>query len=298
MADVVQKIISGNDIQQGSAVSHVTKTGNVHSLLPDITNAISITDTEAKWTNRFDDIDYYGTKFSPLIISGCEIWLAADKITGLVDGDVVATWSDSSTGGNEFYQSTASKKPVYKTDIFNSSPAIKFDGVDDVLLSTLSSEVTGATNYSLFVVFSFIDESNFTTPFTIGAASYPMIRFFQLDASSPRNIIIQGKNASNVIVSSASGSDVSVGSGYIGSVINESGGNITQNLNGLEDASGTAYDLSSHAVDRFALGAASTGSSTANCYIAEVLFYNVALGPSQKKRIESYFSRKYGIAVP
>ena len=63
------------------------------------------------------------------------LWLDATQITGLNDGDSVGTWSDMSGHGNDATQSTASKKPTYKTGIQNGRPIVRFDGVDDVLIS-------------------------------------------------------------------------------------------------------------------------------------------------------------------
>jgi len=296
MADVVQKVISGNDIQQGSAVSHVTQTGNIHNLLPNITNAISISDAETQWTSRFDDTEFYGTKFKPTIISGCQAWVAADKITGLVDGDGVATWSDSSVQSNDFTQSTASKQPSYKTNIFNTKPAIKFDGVDDFLLSVPGSEVTGSTAYSVFAVFKFVGESNWTTPLAIGAGGNPMMRFFQLDGATPRNIRAEGKNAGNSALTVATGSDVNMATTYVGSLIN--GSTASQYLNGVADASDTAFNLSDHSLTRFTLGSASTPANYASCYIAEVAFYNREVTAPERRRIEGYLGRKYGVVMP
>ena len=296
MADVVQKIISGNDIQQGVAVSHVTQTGNIHNVVPNVTNAISISEAETKWTSRFDDTEYYGTVFKPTIISGCQIWLAANKITGLSDGDVVTTWSDSSGQSNDFTQSTASKKPLYKTNIFNTRPAIKFDGVDDFLLSVPGSEVTGSTAYSVFAVFKFVGESNWITPLAIGAGGNPMMRFFQLDGATPRNIRAEGKNAGNTALTEATGSDVDLSATYVGSLIN--GSTASQYLNGVADASDDAFNLSDHSLTRFTLGSASTPANYASCYISEVAFYNREVTAPERRRIEGYFGRKYGVTMP
>lgn len=59
MADVIQKIISGNDIKNGSAVITADKRGNYQSITPDILENQSLTVTEAKYTTRFDDPSYY-----------------------------------------------------------------------------------------------------------------------------------------------------------------------------------------------------------------------------------------------
>ena len=300
MADVVQKIISGNDIQQGSAVSHVTQTGNIHSLLPNVTNAISISEAEAKWTGRFDDTECYGTKFKTTVISGCQLWLAADKITGLDDGDTVATWSDSTTNGNDFAQSTASKKPLYKTGIFNSKPAIKFDGTDDYIFATVGSAITDVDYHSFFSVFSYISEGHWDTVAAIGkgSASTQLLRYFQLDNLSPRNIRIEGKNAANAVITLARGSDVVVGTPYVGSAI--TGTSTVQYLNGVSDATHTAYVLDDHDIDTFTLGASTypITISPAECYVAEAIFYNRQLSEGEQNRVEKYLGKKYGVVIP
>mgnify|MGYP003628439675 CR=1 FL=1 len=149
----------------------------------------------------------------------------------------------------------------------------------------------------MFMAFSYISEGNYATVGSIGGSSYPMLRFFQLDDASPRNIRIEGKNASNVTVSTATGSDVSVGSLYIGSVVNESP-YITQYLNGLSDAAGDDYDFGDYSIDRLVLGASSAAGTPANCYIAEVVFYNRAVSEGERKRVENYLGRKYGNIMP
>ncbi len=74
--------------------------------------------------------------FSPLSISGLKLWLKADAITGLNDGDAVTTWPDLSGNGNDATQATAAKKPVYKVNIINGKPVVRFDGLDDFLALT------------------------------------------------------------------------------------------------------------------------------------------------------------------
>ena len=52
MADVIQKIISGNDIRHGGATTGVP--GNpTHTLLPNIYGGASVSEIESNLTNRF-----------------------------------------------------------------------------------------------------------------------------------------------------------------------------------------------------------------------------------------------------
>lgn len=88
-----------------------------------------------------------GGAFSPSDLSGLVLWLKADAITGLSDGDPVTTWDDSHTSNNDATQSTGSAKPTYKVNILNGKPVLQFDGVDDTM--TVSATPTVGT---VFVV--------------------------------------------------------------------------------------------------------------------------------------------------
>lgn len=113
----------------------------------------------------------------PSIVSGMILWLEADAITGLSDGDSVTTWSDSSAAGNDVTQSTSSKKPVYKTNQYGPSttlPCVRFDGTDDVLSR---AGILSGTAFTIYAVCKedatgdhsvFSDFDNDATPVTGG----------------------------------------------------------------------------------------------------------------------------------
>src|SRR5205085_3322175 len=63
--------------------------------------------------------------FDPSSIPGLEVWLKADAITGLSDGDKIATWPDSSGNGHNGTQSTDANKMIYKTNIQNGLPVAR-----------------------------------------------------------------------------------------------------------------------------------------------------------------------------
>lgn len=78
-----------------------------------------------------------GGEFSPLDIDWHTLFWA-DEITGLGDGDPVATWADSSGNGHDATQSTAAKRPVFRPAFagFNGHAVVEFDGVDDWLATS------------------------------------------------------------------------------------------------------------------------------------------------------------------
>lgn len=87
--------------------------------------------------------------FQPSDISGLKLWLKADAITGLVDGNSVTTWNDSSGLGNNATQSTAANKPTYKTNIIGGYPVVRFDGSND-FLTTPSISIGVFTAFAVF----------------------------------------------------------------------------------------------------------------------------------------------------
>jgi len=69
--------------------------------------------------------------WTPASIAGLQLWLDASQITGLNDGDAVATWPDRSGNVRDYTQGTVSARPIYKTNIRGSLPIVRLDGVDD-----------------------------------------------------------------------------------------------------------------------------------------------------------------------
>lgn len=64
------------------------------------------------------------------------LWLKADALS-LSDNDAVSTWADSSGNGRD---ATAGDAPVYKTNIRNSLPIVRFNGSSDYLNSAYTGE--------------------------------------------------------------------------------------------------------------------------------------------------------------
>lgn len=81
--------------------------------------------------------------FLPTDLSGLDVWLKADAITGLSDSDPVTSWVDSS--GNSNTASALSDSPVYHASAINSLPAVEFGiGTDHLTFGSniLSTQVT------------------------------------------------------------------------------------------------------------------------------------------------------------
>lgn len=86
-------------------------------------------------------------------LTNLRVWLKADAITGLNDTDPVATWVDSSGAGNDATQGTAADRPIYRTNIVNGLPIVRFDGVSDFLECPYTASDAGDPNQAWFAVF-------------------------------------------------------------------------------------------------------------------------------------------------
>lgn len=86
----------------------------------------------------------------PNDLSGLKLWFRANTIVGLGDGEAVQTWRDESGQGNDITQGTGAARPIYKTDILNGRPVVRFDGVDDYLEATSLGDM--GSSVTIFVV--------------------------------------------------------------------------------------------------------------------------------------------------
>jgi fibronectin-binding autotransporter adhesin len=85
-----------------------------------------------------------------LPVSGAALWLRADAIAGLVDGQAVTNWTDQSGNGRNATQAAATNQPMFKANVQNGLPVVRFDGADDRL--GYDGTFLANTNYTIFIV--------------------------------------------------------------------------------------------------------------------------------------------------
>jgi hypothetical protein len=69
-----------------------------------------------------------------------------------VDGDVVQTWKDLSGNGTDLIQNTAANKPIYKTNIVNGKPTVRFDGVASTMPILPGTSITTIAQPFTYVI--------------------------------------------------------------------------------------------------------------------------------------------------
>lgn len=201
----------------------------------------------------------------------------AGQITGLAADAPVVTWSDVSGKGRHIVQGNAAMRPLYKTAILNGLPVVRFDGVDDYLMSTwLLSHPT-----SVFVVARWLNASLTT--------------------------LFDGKNLNhNRIYRSAVGTlnVYANGAGPAIATTPQSWHVIEATVKGVSFASRLSIDGGAAATATIAAAATPAGvtvgslgnggGQNANADVAEVLIYP-ALNNADIARVVAYLRAKYAI---
>lgn len=218
-------------------------------------------------------------------VAGCWFWGKANSLA-LSNSDPVGTWADQSGNSNDLTQSTSGSKPLYKTNVLNSLPVVRFDGIDDNMTSPLSNgspcQLNGANvNCTMFIVV----KATGSTPEDL------------IDAGTLNQSVLQHSGASSVLAyaggvlsASATPGDFTVyyvvwGAGDPGSVLG---------VNGVE-TTGNAGGANLYNTGGVTVGSGGGGSFPAACDIAEVIIYNTALGTTDRGTVYTYLKTKYGL---
>lgn len=231
--------------------------------------------------------------FSPADIAGLQLWLKADAITGLGDGDAITTWTDSSGNGNNATQSTSGKKPLYKTNIQNGLPAVRFDGSDDAMTGATITGL-GTSSISLFVTANGGAIAANQERVLFGIRGYTDGFNFERSSWGGR-LELYNNNAS---IGSGDGLPNSGFSAKLLAVVKDYGVRVTLFINGENKNTSTNATL----CGTFTNGSYDIGDATLRgddrTYLGdifEVILYNVALTDSQRQNIENYLNTKWAL---
>ncbi len=224
------------------------------------------------------------------------MWLKADAITGLNDGDSITTWSDSSGNSNDATQSTGSKKPVYKTSQVNSQPVIRCDGTDDILSTSTNSNLA-FTSVTEFLVLkpSSATQQNYLA---VSSSQNNDEAILGRDSGSGSYFMSNQITGSNFAVklhqTTPSGFQILVGT------IDTTATGVNSLVNGTASNQSTITSRTPQslaAVNRAANICSRGTSAYASADIAEVLVYNSNLSSTNRSRVENYLRDKYNITV-
>ncbi len=243
------------------------------------------------------DDTLYGLTLAPNLHLDASILDGADAGNNPSDGASVATWGDRSGNDHDFIQTSTSPdyQPVWEETWAGGSPAVYFDGVDDVL-----------TDADFFSNVSFADKD------------VTMLIAYQPDAETTYALTDTGSAATDDRTFSGAGL---WSSAFLGSRIND--GNFAEKypptrsaaVYGLQiDDTGPTYKLyfnKREQYDHSSYISANFGTNADNSmkigcggtiyklkgYIAEILVFNSVLSSDDWDMIHDYFGAKYNLSV-
>lgn len=233
---------------------------------------------------------------------GLKIWLDA-KTIAQADGSSVTTWKDQSGFNAHFNQSTTASKPIYKTNIINGNPVVRFDGVDDTMTITDSTKLNIANNIpgiTIIVVGNFtqralqqalfcIMRNDTTTPrvqLNVTTSNYYALSGTRTDAETNAAAFTSTVCGSNAIYTVIWSPSILIQVQYINGIIKSSAA--FQSTGNFAATNATSINI----------GATGTGSSLfTQGDFGEIIVFNRSLKAGELTVIHQYLSKKWGIAL-
>lgn len=240
------------------------------------------------------------SRFMPDDLSNLQLWLKPEDLV-LNNNDPIATWADASGNAFNATQATAGKKPLFKTNILNGYPAVRFDGVDDYL--TVGTALGKPGNYTVFAVISKVDVSVLAIAFGSIASSGA--------TGTARGLLEVGISGSGSVANFfGDGTNFRVGS-TAGAIANNTPALYTKQYTSgqtveqlwkrgvsqtVTDILGGTASCVAGTAQEFALG---RGGALDTYYwggdIVELIIYNTSLASYQRQQVEAYLINKYAL---
>jgi len=218
------------------------------------------------------------------------VWLDANELS-YIDGGIVDVFGDISGNGNDFTQLSSSEQPTYKVNVVNGMSVVRFDGVNDNMLSSNISALESA-NVTSFIVFK---QNSMTNTGLLGS-NY---------GSDSQKWRIYGQSNGNVRTIQYSGgvyhanyNAFNTSFNFISSHITPSNiklykeGQLQQSVNGIYTTP------SSHNYLKISGYPGHTNNNWAlDGDIAEVIIFNTSLNDLERVIVENYLGAKYNRSI-
>ena len=244
------------------------------------------------------------------VATGLRWWLKANTGVFIDNGATAAAntqnvqqWNDQSTVANHARQTTAANKPVYRTNILNGNPVLRFS--TDQFLDGLAAPGIGATeSFYIFLVFkqnSWVDGGT-----NDGSGTFIIDRPTATNNLTSFKMVATNKyfyqrrdDAGNFLGGATSATSANTTS-FV--VIDYFRNFPTQEegiyLDGVIDVLNTGAPNTNMAGPVIRIGRhATTTNGGIDGDIAEMIVYDVALTNSNRRRVETYLAIKYGITL-
>ncbi|RXP60900.1 T9SS C-terminal target domain-containing protein [Lutibacter sp. HS1-25] len=225
-----------------------------------------------------------------------QLWVKANKGVEVTAGnpasesDPVLNWLDNTVNANNAIQTTGANKPIFTESGINFNPMLNFDGVDDIIKTSL---LASSADVTAFTVSEGLSASGQKQVLNIADTSGDNILLEFSDATPTFRARMNGSGNSGVVTTTTVANNMPFIANY--SLVSNSNSELF--INGA--SVGSATTVTYNAPSPFAAigGHPSTPSKGWNGGIAEILIFNEKLTPVNKSKVESYLAIKYGITL-
>lgn len=219
--------------------------------------------------------------FDPRRITGLALWLdAADTSYNASTG----SWTDKSGNGRDFSQAVANNRPIVSSVTQNGRTILEFNGTNHQL--THSSNFLQVSNCTLFAAFR-----------RLGGTFGGVISSSGAGDRSPGILIDNGQavirgHANLSLAGAGVANSFNITSGVV------DGGATTIWVDGSQRDTDAVINTLDTSQSTTAIGTyRQTASNFLNGYIGEIVVYTRVLTTTERRTVEEYLGRKWGITV-
>ena len=240
------------------------------------------TEANGTWPITYVDATHFdleGSAFANTYTSG-GTW-NANGMLATIDGAFIGKVADLSGQGNHATQATRANQPRRYNSIVNGQPVVRFDGVNDILNSVL----TLAQPMTIFHVYKWTDNAA-AIQAVYGGATTGLLEAYHANATS----LFTHAGTSYSPAGGATSSAFRV----IDCIFNGTSSQIWENGTQI-GATGNAG--TNGIATAFSIGNRNAADKPTQMDLAELIVYNTALSTSNRRKVERYLGRRYGITV-
>lgn len=225
--------------------------------------------------------------FAPPEIAGLQLWLDAADSATLTVSTGVSAWRDKSPTGSIWAQISSTSRPATGTQTINGRNVLVFDGFNDSL--SANNPLNAAMPVTFFWVYRIAEKTNFGMTHATGLSSIDF-NIRQRETTGGVQVLAGGQE---VLATTAD----MTGKPLILSWVVPAGGTAPSRmfLDGAElsitNATAKPILTGTHFLGRRGDGFFFNG------WMAEIIAYAAALTDTQRRSVEAYLGRKWGITL-
>lgn len=222
------------------------------------------------------------------------VWLKADELTGLANGDDVLTWTDASGNSHTFTAPSSTFSPVYQTGVINGLPVVRFNKSNGRIRR---NSFTGFATTSITAIY--VNSSTDSGDGLISYASSGSDNDFLLFKSDNLNVY-RGTNI-------ASGVTFNDGAFHITNAVwQSSDGSVEVWKDGSRDFNSSGFRTGTSMTTGGTMAIAGEQDAVDGNYAAtqahsgdfsEVIVFNTFLNQAQNIIVSNYLAAKYGLTI-